>query len=160
MLKPWMVIGLVTFAIALFSNILRPRDIKWFRRLQRPKWLIFEKLIPVIWSLIFVCGAISAHQIWQQNPNSQETWLIMGGYVILELLIVAFSPVLLWSHNLILATAIGAIGCLWGLFLARWLTDISWQAAFLLIPYLLWGPVGSYTTWSMYQLNQAEQKAE
>ncbi|MEO0489988.1 MAG: MFS transporter, partial [Cyanobacteria bacterium J06659_2] len=36
--------GGVGFAIALLSNIIRPRDVKWFRRLERPQWLTFEKL--------------------------------------------------------------------------------------------------------------------
>ncbi|MEL6502761.1 MAG: tryptophan-rich sensory protein, partial [Cyanobacteria bacterium J06623_1] len=51
MLKPWMIIGAVTFIVALASNIIRPQDVKWFKRLQRPSWLTFEKLIPVIWTV-------------------------------------------------------------------------------------------------------------
>ena len=46
MLKSWMVIAGVGFAIALLANIIRPQDAKWFRRLERPQWLTFEKLIP------------------------------------------------------------------------------------------------------------------
>lgn len=156
MLKPWMLIAIVTIAIALLSNVLRPKDIKWFRRLQRPNWLTFEKLIPAIWGLVFVCGAVSAHQVWQQSLGSRETWWLMVGYILLELLIVSFSPVLLWSRNLLLATGVGLLGCLWGLLFTMWLLSVSWSAACLLIPYLLWGPIGSYTTWSMYQLNRAE----
>ena len=150
-----MIIAIVTVAIALLANVLRPKDIKWFRRLERPNWLVFEKLIPVIWCLIFVSGAVSAHQVWQREPGTAQTWSLMGGYIVLELLIVAFSPVMLWSRNLRLATGVGLVGWLWGLIFTILLFSISWQAACLLIPYLLWGPVGSYTTWELYQLNQS-----
>lgn len=151
-----MVIAGVTLGIALLANVLRPKDIKWFRRLQRPRWLTFERWIPVIWAIVFVCGAISAHQVWQQAPGQPETWQLMLGYVVLELLVVAFSPVLLWTHQLQLATAIGLAGFAWGLLLTFWVSSQSWLSAMLLIPYLLWAPVGSYTTWSMAQLNETE----
>ncbi len=157
MIKPWMVIGGVTLLIALFANILRPKDIRWFRRLERPQWLTFEKLIPVIWSIIFVCGAFSAHSIWQIQPDAPSTPWILAAYVVLEVLIVVYSPIMLWSHNLLIGTAIGAAGCIWGLGLMLWVLQISGGAAALLLPYLLWGPIGTYTTWRMAQLNDQQR---
>ena len=92
-MKSWMVIGIVAFAIALISNLIRPKDAKWFRRLQRPNWLTFEKLIPVIWTTVFICGAWSAYIIWEQT----QSWNWMATYIVLELLTIAFTPVLFWS---------------------------------------------------------------
>ncbi|NJK52184.1 MAG: TspO protein, partial [Leptolyngbyaceae cyanobacterium SU_3_3] len=63
MIKSWMVIGAVTFLVAFGSSLIRPKDIKWFSRLQRPQWLTFEKLIPVIWIVVFICGAWSAYLV-------------------------------------------------------------------------------------------------
>jgi len=51
MVPSWLVIGGVTFLVALVGNVLRPRDVKWFARLRRPQWLTFEMLIPLIWIL-------------------------------------------------------------------------------------------------------------
>ncbi|MEL6261814.1 MAG: tryptophan-rich sensory protein [Cyanobacteria bacterium J06626_6] len=149
MLRSWMVIAGVGFAIALLSNIIRPRDVKWFRRLERPQWLTFEKLIPVIWTVTFICAGWSAYITWENT----QSWAWMGVYVLLELVTVAFTPVLFWSHSLKAASVIGSAGFMIGLVLALSVFKISLWAAVLLIPYLLWSPVGTYTTWEMDGLN-------
>ena len=149
MLKSWMVIAGVGLAIALLSNIIRPKDAKWFRRLERPQWLTFEKLIPVIWTTVFVCGGWSAYIVWEQT----QSWSLMVAYIVLEVITVAFTPVLLWSHSLQAASYIGGTGFVIGLALAITVLNISVWAAVLLIPYLLWSPIGTFTTWEMKKLN-------
>jgi tryptophan-rich sensory protein len=37
--------------------LITPNDAKWFKRLQRPRWLTFEPAIPFIWIVIFICAA-------------------------------------------------------------------------------------------------------
>jgi tryptophan-rich sensory protein len=149
MLKSWMVIAGVGFAIALLANIIRPRDVKWFRRLERPQWLTFEKLIPVIWTVVFVCGGWSAYIVWERS----RSWSWMAAYIVLELVTIAFTPVLFWSHSLTAATIIGGTGFVIGLLLSVSTLKVSIWAAILLVPYLLWSPVGTLTTWQMKQLN-------
>ena len=57
-----MVIGAVTIAVGfLGSQVLSKEDQRWFDRLQRPKWLTFEKAIPVIWTIVFIAAAWSAY---------------------------------------------------------------------------------------------------
>ncbi|MEM8809947.1 MAG: tryptophan-rich sensory protein [Cyanobacteria bacterium P01_G01_bin.38] len=153
MIRSWMVIAGVTFAIALGANVIRPADVKWFRRLERPPWLTFEALIPVIWSIVFVCGGWSAYVVWEQNPGEPITWATMAGYIVLEVLIVAYTPATLWSRNLKLGTYIGGIGSVLGAVLAVWVMQFSAWASFLLLPYLIWSPIGAFTTWRMHQIN-------
>ena len=98
MIKSWMAIGGVTFVIALLANVVRPADVKWFRRLRRPNWLSFEALIPLIWTVVFICGGWSAYIVWQQA----QSWSTMTAYILLELLIVAYTPATLWFRNLML----------------------------------------------------------
>jgi translocator protein len=145
-----MVIGIVTFVIALLSNIIRPQDAKWFKRLQRPKWLTFEKLIPVIWTTVFICGAWSAYIVWEQT----QSWNWMFAYILLEVVTIAYTPVLFWSHNLKLASVIGGLGFVIGIILAISVANVSSWATVLLIPYLLWSPIGTFTTWEMAKLNR------
>ena len=57
MIRSWMVIGGVTLLVALGANIITPKDVKWFKRLRRPSWLTFEAAIPIIWTIVFICGA-------------------------------------------------------------------------------------------------------
>jgi translocator protein len=149
MIRSWMVIGAITFLIALGSSILRPKDVKWFARLRRPSWLTFEAAIPIIWTIVFICGAWSAYIVWEKTQN----WQLMGFYALVEAVIVAYSPVLLWSRRLKLGTLVGGIGAVLGLILIFQVIPISGWAALLLLPYLIWSPIGTYTTWEMAKLN-------
>ena len=153
MIKSWMVIGAVTFLVALASNILRPKDVKWFARLRRPRWLTFEPLIPLIWIVILIAGAWSAYIVWERDPGSSKTWSLMVAYLLLELAIVLYSPVTLWLRSLKAGTLVGGIGVIIGLILTFAVWQVSGWAALLLVPYLLWSPIGTYTTWEIGKLN-------
>ncbi|XHX80731.1 MAG: TspO/MBR family protein [Stenomitos frigidus ULC029] len=153
MIKSWMVIGGVALLIAFASGILRPKDVKWFARLQRPRWLTFEALIPVIWTVVLVCGAWSAYIIWEREPGNTKTWMLMSAYALLEIAIVLYSPVLLWLRSLKAGTIVGGIGVFIGVILTLIVWQISGWAALLLVPFLLWSPIGTYTTWEMGKLN-------
>lgn len=153
MFKPWMVIGIITFLVGLASFFFRPRDTQWVKQLDRPKWLVFEPLIPVIWTIVFTCGALSASTIWEREPGSVQTWLLMSFYLILEIVTVAYIPATLRSRSLKVGTVLGGIGVVIGIILALGVWNLSGLAALLLVPYILWSPVGTYTTWEMMQLN-------
>lgn len=150
MIPSWLAIGGMAFLVALASNIFRPKDVKWFSRLRRPRWLTFEPLIPIIWTIVLICGAWSAYIVWEQTRN----WWLMAFYVAVEVAIVAFNPITLWTHSLKAGAIVGAIGTVLGLALALTVLPISMAAALLLLPYLLWSPIGTYTTWVMHRINR------
>ncbi|CCQ52669.1 FIG00564614: hypothetical protein [Crocosphaera watsonii WH 8502] len=77
----------------------------------------------------------------------------MAGYLLLEVLVMAYTPVMCKLRSLRAGTIIGATGFFWGLILAVFLWPISRESVFLLLPYLLWSPVGTYVTWEMIFLN-------
>jgi len=157
MIKSWMVIGGVALLLAILgSSILPPKGVQWFKRLRRPQWLTFEKLIPLIWTFVLTCGVWSAVQVWEQDPGSSKTWTLMAGYVLLELAILAYSPALLVGRSLKLGTVVGAVGFVIGLILAIAVLNVTSSAALLLLPFLLWSPIGTYTTWAMLKLNPTE----
>ncbi|NHC34930.1 TspO/MBR family protein [Scytonema millei] len=149
MIKSWMVIGAVTLLVALGSNFFTPSDRKWFKRLRRPNWLTFEALIPVIWTVVFICGAWSAYIVWENTGS----WLLMGFYLLVEILIVSYTPVMFRTRSLKIGTIIGGTGAIAGLLLALTVLGVSPWAAALLLPYLIWSPIGTYTTWEMAKLN-------
>lgn len=153
MIKSWMVIGAVTLLVALGANLITPKDVKWFKRLERPRWLTFEALIPVIWTVIFICGAWSAYIVWESDPGSQKTWWLMGGYILLELVTIAYTPVMFRLRSLKVGTIIGGTGAVLGVILALIVLPISLWACLLLVPYVIWSPIGTYTTWEMMKLN-------
>jgi tryptophan-rich sensory protein len=152
MIKSWMVIGGVTFLVALAANFITPKDVQWFKRLQRPSWLTFEKAIPLIWIIVFICGAWSAYIVWENTRN----WLLMGFYLLVELVTIAYNPAMLRLRSLKVGTILGGTGAILGILLALTVLSISGWATVLLLPYVIWSPIGTYTTWEMIRLNPAD----
>jgi tryptophan-rich sensory protein len=153
MIKSWMVIGAVALVVVLGGGLIKPGSARWFNRLQRPRWLTFERAIPFIWTVIFICGAWSAYIVWESEPGSTKTWLLMGLYLLLELVTIAYNPVMFAFRSLKVGTIIGGIGAVLGIILALLVLPISSWAFVLLVPYVIWSPIGTYTTWEMMQLN-------
>jgi tryptophan-rich sensory protein len=152
----WLVIGSITFAVAFLLNRMPPQDRRWFFRLRRPRWLTFEWLIPFIWIFILICGIASASAVWEANPGSQKTWVLMVIYLLLEILILTYTPVMCKFRSLTIGTIIGGAGFLLGIFLAVMVSKVSGLGLALLFPYLLWSPVGTYVTWQMIFLNSGQ----
>ena len=146
-------IGSVTLLVALGSILFRPRDIPWATHLDRPRWLFFEPAIPLIWTVIFVCGAISAILVWEKDPGSLRTWAFMFSYLIIEIVTVAYIPATLRSRSLTVGTVLGGLGVILAVLLDLAVLPISGKAALLLLPYLVWTPIGTYTTRKMSDLN-------
>jgi tryptophan-rich sensory protein len=125
-------------------------EFAWFLRLRRPSWLSFEGLIPVIWVLIYGCFYASALLAW----NRTASWALMGGYLLLLVLVQSYTWLICRTRRLANGTAVGLAGWLWGVALTVVVAAPSQPAALLLIPYLLWSPVGTLVTWQMQRLNR------
>jgi translocator protein len=153
MISSWIIIGSVTFAVAFGTLFFKLRDLKWAIELKRPDWLFFEPAIPLIWTIVFTCGAVSAIMVWEREPGSLKTWLLMALYLLLEIVTVAYIPATLRVKSLKTGTILGGIGEILGMVLLVAVLPISQTAALLLLPYAIWGAIGTYTTWQMIHLN-------
>jgi translocator protein len=153
MMQSWIIIGGVTFSVAFGTLFFKLRDINWALKLQRPDWMFFEPAIPLIWTVIFACGAGSAAVVWERDPGSLTTWLLMAWYLLLEIVTVAYIPATLRAKSLKLGTILGGVGEILGVLLLLAVLPISQTAALLLLPYAIWGAIGTYTTWEMINLN-------
>jgi translocator protein len=151
MIPVWLVIGLVAVAIGLGINWLIGGDQRWFFRLKRPGWLVFERLIPVVWTVIFIAGGWSAYVLWIAQPG--RVWGLMVGYMLLEIVTLAYTPIMCRLRSLKVGTAIGATGFFVCAGLAALVWPLSNLAGWLLLPYLLWSPIGTFVTWQMMGLN-------
>jgi len=148
-MPPWLVILVV---MALVTLLLNPdkEEFGWFLRLRRPAWLTFERWIPVIWSAIYLSFYVSALLAWQ----ARGSWALMAAYLTLLLLVQSYTLVICRSRRLANGTVVGFLGCVWGMALAVAVTPLSPPAALLLVPFLLWSPVGTFVTWRMERLNR------
>ena len=125
-------------------------DFAWFLRLRRPGWLTFEAFIPLIWLTIYACFYASALLVWYRTSS----WWLMSGYLLLLLLVQSYTWLICRTRRLANGTGVGLAGWLWGVALSVLVVRVSQPAVFLLIPYLLWSPVGTLVTWQMQRLNR------
>lgn len=143
---------LILLVMVLCVAALNPsrEDFAWFIRLRRPAWLTFEGLIPAIWVGIYVCFYFSALLSW----NASRNWLLMAAYLGLLLLVQSYTLLICRSRSLRNGTIVAFAGWVWGIALTLVLAQQSGPAWLLLIPYLLWSPVGTFVTWQMQRLNR------
>ncbi|MEB3303329.1 MAG: tryptophan-rich sensory protein [Cyanobacteriota bacterium] len=142
-------LALVMVAVVALLNPSRD-DFAWFLRLRRPRWLTFESWIPLIWVAIYACFYASAFVLWQA---SRQPWILLG-YLLLLVLVQSYTWVICRTRTLRSGTVVGFAGWVWGVALALVVLSRSPLAALLLVPYLLWSPVGTFVTWRMEKLNR------
>ena len=136
-----LLILLVMVAVGVVLNPSR-EQFDWFIRLRRPAWLTFEGLIPLIWIAIYACFYASALLAW----NASWSWGLMAGYLGLLVLVQSYTWLICRTRRL--------AGWVWGVALALVVLPQSGPAVLLLIPYLLWSPIGTLVTWQMQRLNR------
>ena len=144
-----LLILLVMVAVGVLLNPSR-EQFDWFIRLRRPAWLTFEGLIPLIWIAIYACFYASALLAW----NASWSWGLMAGYLGLLVLVQSYTWLICRTRRLANGTAVGLAGWVWGVALAVVVAPQSLPAVLLLIPYLLWSPIGTVVTWQMQRLNR------
>jgi tryptophan-rich sensory protein len=149
MIPAWLTILLVMGLVIAALNPSRD-EFGWFLRLRRPRWLTFEVWIPLIWSLIYLCFYASALLSWEAGGSGAP----MLGYLLLLVLVQSYTLVICRTRRLVWGTAAGLAGWLWGLGLAQRVMALSAPAAWLLLPFLLWSPIGTFVTWRMQKLNR------
>lgn len=149
----WLLIAaLIAVVMAAVVALFTPSkaDFAWFLRLRRPRWLTFERWIPVIWVLIYACFYASALVLWLASGRAWP----LAGYLPLLLLVQSYTWIICRTRRLRSGTAVGFAGWVWGVALALVVLTHSLPAALLMVPYLLWSPVGTFVTWQMEGLNR------
>lgn len=149
----WLPIAaLIAAAMVAVVALLSPSkdDFAWFLRLRRPRWLTFERWIPLIWVVIYACFFASALTLWMAT----RTFWILAGYLLLLVLVQSYTWIICRTRTLRSGTVVGFAGWVWGVALTLVVLAYSPRAALLLVPYLLWSPVGTFVTWQMERLNR------
>jgi tryptophan-rich sensory protein len=147
----WIITAL-SAAIFFGGNLLTSLRDPWFQNLQRPGWLTFEFLIPVIWTVVWICLTISAIIVWEKCAPVRP-WFFMAGYAAIGVLTTIYSPIVVNLRSLGGGLLVGALATVLVYLLAFGVKPISKTASWLFLPYALWGPIGTYLTWVLLQLN-------
>ncbi|MGB7563389.1 MAG: tryptophan-rich sensory protein [Prochlorococcaceae cyanobacterium] len=141
---------LVVMGGVVFSLNPSRAEFQWFIRLRRPAWLTFERSIPLIWIGIYACFYASALLSW----NASGSGTLMAGYLLLLVLVQSYTLVIVRTRSLRNGTLLAAAGWVWGVALTVAVADVSGPGWWLLVPYLLWSPIGTFVTWRMQRLNR------
>jgi len=144
----WLVIAAWMVLVILVLTPSR-REFRWFLQLRRPAWLTFERWIPAIWLVIYCCFFGSALNAWTASGSGR----LLVAFLVLLVLVQSYTWLICRTRRLRYGTLVGLAGWLWGMVLAAVLLPISRPAALLLVPYLLWSPVGTFVTHRMERLN-------
>ena len=156
MIPAWLVIGVAAVLIGVGLNQLIKSDQRWFFRLRRPAWLTFEWAIPIIWTIIFIAAAWSAYAVWQAEPGSGRSIFLMVCYALLEIVTLSYTSVMCFFRRIRVGVILGATGFFVAIALTVLVLPVSWVGALLLVPYLLWSPIGTFVTWQMMAINPAD----
>ena len=81
MLAALLIMVVMVATAALFTPA--PAQQLWFLRLRRPRWLVFEKRIPLIELCIDLALALSAMEAWR----SSTSWAVLAAYLALWLVV-------------------------------------------------------------------------
>ena len=80
---------LILLVMVVVGVVLNPSRaaFAWFLQLKRPRWLTFERRIPLIWIAIYGCFYASALLAW----NASWSWGLMAGYLSLLVLVSSYT---------------------------------------------------------------------
>jgi benzodiazapine receptor len=135
MLAALLILVVMVATAALFTPA--PAQQLWFLRQRRPRWLLFEKRIPLIELCIDLALALSAMEAWR----SSTSWALLAAYWALWLVVQARTWLICSTRRLRYGSwcALSA-----GIASAALMTAVLPQsliAALLLLPLLLWSPL-------------------
>ena len=158
-MKARWIITAASAALFFGGSLLTSLRDPWFQNLQRPDWLTFEFLIPFIWTFVWACITISAIIVWERrSKHRSHPWLLMVIYAAIALLTSVYSPIVVEFRSLTGGLIVGGLATLLVYILAFMVKPISKRASWLFLPYALWGPIGTYLTWVLIQLNPGVAK--
>jgi benzodiazapine receptor len=149
----WLLIFLAMVAVTLLI-VPSSADYQWFQKLRRPDWCRFEGTAPLLAAAIYLCFYGSAVLVWETLRPREQPWPWMAAYLLLVVLVQSGTWVICRTRRLATGTAMGFVGWIWGMALTVMVASINGPAAALLLPYLIWSPIGSLLNWQMERLNR------
>ena len=156
-LKVWalsaVIIVLGVIAVAAIGGHFSVMNREWYEALRKPVWQPPNWLFGPVWTLIFILTAISLILIWNTEPRSGLTCVIMAAAVLNGVLNIAWSALFFGNKLIFPAIYDALLLCLTVIFIMVAAWPVSRLASLLLIPYALWTAFATYLTSTIYRLN-------
>ncbi|MDD5341135.1 MAG: tryptophan-rich sensory protein [Patescibacteria group bacterium] len=153
-MKPnYIIIPLITLAIALTGSLLTSAGMDWYNTLTLPASAPAGIVIGTVWTIIFILSTISALIIWNNFKEDKLFRWIIGIFIANAILNVLWSYVFFYSHQIGASIVEMIILELSVLSLCVLIWPKSKWASILLWPYVAWVIFATYLTVNIWQLN-------
>jgi len=153
---PFKLIGFIALAElagivgAIFTT---PAIPKWYAELVKPEVAPSNWIFGPVWTTLFALMGIAAFLVWQKGIQRKEVKIALGIFLSQLILNTLWSVIFFGWQNP--GAAFVEIIFLWLAILATIIAfaKISPQAAWLLVPYILWVSFAGYLNYTIWILN-------
>jgi len=143
---------LVNFAVSVSGAVFRPGE--WYENLRKPGWTPPDIAFPIVWTILFLCNAVSGWLVWEAAGLSAAPALSV--YAASLLLNAAWSALFFGLKRM--QAALWEVCALWSsiALVAALFRAHSPAAAALQLPYLVWVTVAAALNFRLLGLNPRE----
>lgn len=155
----YIVIPLITVAVALIGSRLTSGGMDWYQTIPKPSFTPPGSVIGAVWTIIFILATISALMVWNSPVRkSNRTVSALFPWIVIFFLLNAFLNVfwsfLFFNQHMMYAAIWEAIALdITVIVLVLLIWPISRLASLLLLPYAAWVAFASYLTWIVWALS-------
>ena len=129
-----------------------PRVFDWYAQLAKPKWTPPDWVFGPVWTVLYICMAVSVWLIWRQGGSA--TAKVPMALFVAQLVLNSLWSILFFGFQQPGIAAIEIV-LMWAAILttivAFW--NRSTSASLLLVPYLAWVTFAVLLNWTIWQMN-------
>ena len=149
----YFVIPAITLAIIYLGNCFVSEGMSWYAFLKAPAISIPHSVDLVIWLFIYACATASVLLIWNKHQHEVNFHRIISLFACNALLNVMWSYVFFIRHMIGASVVIAMLIIVTLIGLLYYIYPKCKQAAYLLMPYLLWMGYALYMNYQVWMLN-------
>ena len=150
----YIVIPIVTLAVALLGSYITSNGMSWYETLTLPKIAPPGSLIGIVWTVIFILSTASALILYNSQNHNNLFWWIIGIFILNAVLNVLWSG-LFFGLGQIFASIVEMIVLeisVVALIILIW--PLSRISSVLLMPYAFWVAFATYLASQIWSLNK------
>jgi translocator protein len=137
----------------IFGGILISGGLDWYATLVLPPWHVSNRIISLIWAIIYIAAAWSLLIVWNAPVRDAKVRTIVLGFGICTFLNLVWSIVFFYLHSFVGSIIIALMLGISVVALATLTYPRSKKAALLLTPYIAWVFFAAYLNYVVFMLN-------
>ncbi len=130
----------VCFVAAGIGSVASPGGLDpWYAALVKPSWTPPDAVFPVVWSVLYLLMGLAAWLVWRRGVDRVEVTSALSAFSVQLILNATWPWAFFWAQSPALGLSVLAALLLALIVTMRRFAAVSPLAAWLLVPYLLWG---------------------